>query len=244
MCTGSPEESGRADTRVPGLAQCHRLDATSGAGLPVGKDAIEEVTFRNFVETVTGGLAPKDRDTLNPDQLARVAAARIGALLNLIVLPEQSVLVDAPHLVSRFPSIMRQERDDIDVWDRLCNPVADDIDAQLADNVSRHKYKEKAHWLWRPAWYWPAVNGDEEIEEVRDPWTYRESDWVFCEDLSRFVSTEVAREFRALVAPPFIKRFIFEHKAGDAERSVAQTGKGGPQDPSRVEYVPQGALSL
>ncbi len=213
-----------------------------------GKDAVEEVTFRSFVESDTGGLALRDRKTLdperNPEQIARVAAARIGALLNLIILPEQSVLVDAPHLVSRLPSILRQGRDNIDMWNRLCDPTEANIDTLLDDNVGHYRFREKAHWLWRPAWYWPTINREKDIKEVADPWTYREADWVFCEDLSRFVPIEVARDFRALVGPPFSKRFIFNHDAQDAQSVVEQVQKGGSQDPARVKYVPQVALSF
>lgn len=209
-----------------------------------GKDAIQEITFRSFVDSDTGGVAPKDRTTLDPDQIIRVAAARIGALLNLIILPEQSVLVDAPHLVSRFPSILRQERDSIAMWNRLCNPVEDDIDTLLTDIASHYRYRERAHWFWRPVWYWPAINREKQIKEVNDPWTYEETDWVFCEDLSRFVHADVARDFRALVEPPFNKRFIFDHNALDARRVAEQIHSGGPQDPAQVEYVPQVALSL
>lgn len=206
-----------------------------------GRKQMEEMTFQDFIESTGGGIAAKD--TLVPEQRARVAAARIGALLNLILLPEQSVLVDAPHLVSRFPSVLRSESHSRERWNQLCNPVADEIDDLLAEGLKAHRYPQ-THWLWRPAWYWPQVNQDEAIEEVHDPWAYREPDWVFCEDISQFIPLCCARDFRALLSPPFIPRFLFDPTSPDATRYVPQTGQGGPQDSSPVEYVPQAVLGL
>ena len=49
--------------------------------------------------------------------IERVAAARLGKWLERLVLPGQNVLVDAPHLVSRFPSLVAA--DDLDETTRL-----------------------------------------------------------------------------------------------------------------------------
>ena len=32
---------------------------------------------------------------------------------------------------------------------------------------------------------------------MRDPWTVKDVDWVFCENISRFVPTALADDFRA-----------------------------------------------
>ena len=200
---------------------------------------MENVTFRGFIES-TRRIAAKD--TLTPRQLARTAAARISTLLNSIILPDQSLLVDAPHLASRFPSLLMHDRDNIVTWNALCNPVNDGINDLLHECLRKHRFK-RSHWLWRPAWYWPTINGDQNIEEVANPWAVEETKWVFCENISRFVPADVAQEFRALVSPPFIKRFVFKSDSPDAERYVSQVGKGGPLDPSQVDYSPEAVLS-
>ena len=204
----------------------------------LGEQKIEEVTFRGFVESAHGGISAKD--SIIPEQMARVAAARIVTLLNSIILPEQSVLVDAPHLVSRFPSLISNGHDDIDTWNRLCNPIDD---ALLDELPKSHKF-QKSHWLWRPAWYWPEINKDESIEEVKDPGLVEEIDWVFCENISRFVPIEFAQDFRAIVSPPFIKRYVFSSDSKKANHYVSHNKSGDPQDPSLVEYVPQAMFSL
>ena len=206
-----------------------------------GEQRIEEVTFESFVKLARGGISTKDE--LIPEQIARVAAARIVTLLNSIILPEQSVLVDAPHLVSRFPSLIQNGCDDLDTWNLLCNPVHHKIDELLTEGLEKHRFP-KSHWLWRPAWYWPEINTNENIEEVKDPWNVKEVDWVFCEDISRFVPVKFARDFRAIVSPPFVKRFVFRSDSSSAKRYVRFLKDGGPQDLSQVNYVPQAAFNL
>ena len=206
-----------------------------------GGQRIEEVTFKNFVESSHGGKDSKDK--LDAEQIARVAAARIVSLLNSVILPEQSALIDAPHLVSRFPSLISNGHSDYSSLNRLCNLVDPGIDDLLAKNLRKHKF-QKSHWLWRPAWYWTEINKDEEIEEVKDPWATEEVDWVFCEDVSQFLPFEHAQDFRAIVSPPFIKRFVLSRDSPDVHRYVRQIGDGTSLDPSRVDYIPQAAFSM
>ncbi len=207
----------------------------------LGKQIVEEITFNDFIKDTHGGI--DDKDKLIPKQIARVAAARIGALLNSIILPDQSLLVDAPHLISRFPSLISGSRDDIETWNKLCNPIEQKIDNLLIERLKQYRF-QKSHWLWRPAWYWPEINRDEEIEEVKSPWTTVDIDWVFCEDISRFVPIEDAKDFRALVSPPYIKRFVLDSNSPGGLKYVAQISQVGAPDPSKVNYVPQAAFGL
>lgn len=205
-----------------------------------GKKQLEEITFEDFVKFAPGGISA--RDELIYRQMARVAAARVITLLNLEILPEQSLLVDAPHLVSRFPSLLSNGPDMIESLNSLCNPINSEIDEKLSENLEPYKF-QKEHWLWRPAWYWPDINKDEEIREIREPWTVEEPEWVFCENISRFVPLEVAQDFTAIVSPPFIKRFIFRSNAASATDHVGRVVQGEATDLSKVELVPEIALS-
>ncbi len=206
-----------------------------------GSGNMEAVRFSTFVRHARGGIASKDE--LPPEYMARVAAARLLTLLNGLILPEQSILVDAPHLASRFPSLVRDDYRDIHGWNRLCDPVNEEIDGLLADVLEEHRF-EKRHWLWRPAWYWPDISKDERIAEVKDPWAVDDVEWVFCENVSRFVPAELADDFRADVSPPFDKRFVLKRESPEALAFVGKVGSGGPQDPLTVEYVPQAAFSM
>ena len=206
----------------------------------LGSGSMESARFSTFVKQARSGIEAKDE--LLPEYMVRVAAARLVALLNSLILPEQSILVDAPHLISRFPSLIREGHQDIDNWNRLCDPTNEEIDDLLADVLKEHRF-ERRHWLWRPAWYWPEINKDERIAEVKDPWGVKKVGWVFCENISRFVPSVYADEFRADVSPPFNKRFVFRRESPESLKYVSNVGTGGPQDPLGVEYVPQAAFS-
>ena len=52
-----------------------------------------------------GGVAKLSRS-----QIARVAAAEVGKWLSNQVLPGQEILIDAPHLVAHYPSLVKGER--------------------------------------------------------------------------------------------------------------------------------------
>ena len=207
----------------------------------LGGGSMGTVRFSDFVKRARGGIESKDK--LPPDYMARVATARLLALLNGLILPEQSILVDAPHLAARFPSLIRGGDQDIHYWNRLCEPLNEEIDDLLVDVLTEHRFKRQ-HWLWRSVWYWPDIARDERIAEVKDPWTVKDIDWVFCENVSRFVPAEFADDFRADVSPPFNKRFVLKRESPEALTFVSKVGSGGAQDPLRVEYVPQAAFSI
>ena len=207
----------------------------------LGSGSMESVRFSDFVKRARASIESKDK--LPPEYMARVGAARLLALLNGIILPEQSILVDAPHLVARFPSLVRDGGQDIDYWNRICDPLNQEIDELLQQVLIEHRF-EKTHWLWRPVWCWPDVARDERFAEVSDPWSVEEIDWVFCENISRFVPAEFADVFRADVSPPFNKRFVLKRVSPDVLTYVSGVGSGGERDPLIVEYVPQAAFSM
>ena len=209
-----------------------------------GEKPIEKITFNDFVNSSHGGIELKDRGRLQPRQVARVAAARIITLLNDIIFPAQNALVDAPHLASRFGSVFLGNKERIDDWNRLCNPTEPEVEELMHEILKNYRFP-KPHWLRRPAWYWNDVNSEEGIEEVKNPWISMESqpDWVFCEDVSRFVQTKHTLSFRASVPPPFIKRYVCDKHSEEARHSINDTIEDAPTNLSQVEYVPQSAFS-
>lgn len=207
----------------------------------LGSGDIETVRFETFVKKARSGIESKDE--LSLEYIARVAATRLIALLNNLILPEQSLLIDAPHLVTRFPSLIRNGEQDLDHWNRLCDPLGEGIDDLLKSRLAKTRF-EKQHWLWRPAWYWPDIASDNGIDEIRNPWTVKDTDWVFCENVSRFIPAKYAVGFRADVAPPFNKRYVLKQKTPKTLAFMSKVGSKGAQDPLIVEYVPQAAFSV
>jgi len=204
-----------------------------------GSGSLESVRFSTFVEKARGGIEPKD--SIPPEHAARVAAARLIAFLNLIVLPEQSIIVDAPHLVSRFPSLIGDAGHDLQSWNRLCDPVSSVVDDLLPGYLEQHRFQHQ-HWLWKPGWYWPEINKDTRISEVTDPWSATDLEWVFCENVSRFLPTRFGHAFRADVSPPFTRRYVVTTRSSGLEHYLEEVGSGGAQDPLVVDYIPQAAF--
>ena len=205
-----------------------------------GPYAPEIATVGTFV--TTGREARASKDKLPLEQSARVAAARLRALLNGIVLSEQNLLVDAPHLMPRVPSLMNEDVNNMEVWNLLCDPSDPTINRLMDERLKAHEYP-KPHWLTRPAWFWQSINNDETIDEVRSPWDFTPPEWVFCEDVSRFVRPEYARAFRADVSPPFINRYVFKRDTPGAQEQLQHLGSGNSQDLELVDYVPEFAFS-
>ena len=175
----------------------------------IGKDEDKEpaeTTFREFVTESGNGLRPKDKDISDEEVLARVGAARISKWLERFVLPEQDILVDAPHLVSRYPSLIDGDRKKIGTWNKTAQLVDDDELGLNTEAIEPYKFK-KDHWISRPVWIWDKLREHGQIKEITEPWLTAKPAWVFCEDASRFYRRNACREFLADTSSPFTRRF-------------------------------------
>ncbi len=188
----------------------------------------QETTFRHFVTKPGNGLRRKDKP-LDDKSIARIAAARVSKWLERLVLPGQGILVDAPHLVSRFPSLLTGNHPaELATWDKTTTL------GRLSSLGVRHHAIESCrfkmeHWLSRPAWFWQGVTKIDEIKEVRKPWsteeTKKRTDYVFCEDISRFLPRAAVREFVADLPSEFVRRFVVDLNSG-AGKKLAPSLKG------------------
>ena len=175
---------------------------------------LAETTFREFVTHSGNGLRPKDATILDKNVLARVGAARISKWLERLVLPEQDFLVDAPHLISRYPSLIADDGKKIKDWNRTAQLV-DYRDLGLDTDLIEPYRFEKDYWISRPVWFWDTLRECEDIKEVREPWLTVKPNWVFCEDASRFYNRKDCGEFFADTDSPFTRRFVKDFKGVD-----------------------------
>jgi hypothetical protein len=191
------------------------------------KATVEDVIRKGRI-----GLRPSD-EPWGTEGLARVAAARLAKWLERLVLPGQNVLVDAPHLVSRFPSLLTAQELD------ATTDVGLDASPGLSEELlSSHRYTTQ-DWLSRRAWLWPTVSEDEGISEVADPFQPVALTSCFTEDSSVFREPQWCRPFAADVEP-FSRRFVTRAaRAGeDNDPYVGAYGLG------RVQYQPQLRFAL
>ena len=169
----------------------------------------EETTFRRFAQESGKGLRMKDLND-DEDNVAIIAQARIAKWLERLVLPGQDILVDAPHLVSRFPSLLKGDHKSKDLWNRTaCFGKADSLPLHH-EKIKNNSFK-KDYWLSRPVWFWPCLCNSSTIDEVVAPWKREAADFLFCEDSSTFERREDCRQFRAEVDSVYVQRFVNLH---------------------------------
>jgi hypothetical protein len=163
-------------------------------------------TFKDFAKSPGRGLSPKDR-VVEDEDLARIAAARISKWLERMVLSGQDVLIDAPHLISRFPSLLTSDHAKIESWNSATSFV--DRKKLPMDHAKIEKFSfKKDFWLSRPAWFWRRIADAQKIKEVAHPWETESSDFLFCEDSSTFEKRDHCKEFTADVDSPYKQRYV------------------------------------
>ncbi len=167
-----------------------------------------KTTFREFAKNSGNGLRAKDAAKANDDILARVGAARISKWLERLVLSQLDILIDAPHLVSRYPSLIAGDKEDINIWNKTAQLTSYTELGLDTERIEPFRFK-KDFWLSRPVWLWGGLRECEDIVEVRTPWETSRPDWVFCEDMSLFWDGD-PREFVADVESPFARRYVRE----------------------------------
>jgi hypothetical protein len=163
-------------------------------------------SFRDFALHSGNGLRPRDKPW-EERAIAGIAAARIGKWLERAILPHQNVLVDAPHLISRFPSLLVKS-DSPSAWNASCRLTVPRKELGLNERLLKSSVFKATEWLSRPAWLWPSIACNQQIAEVKDPWAARDVRLVFCEDTSRFRPGAGVKEFVAEVAPEFGRRYV------------------------------------
>jgi hypothetical protein len=173
----------------------------------LSREKTENTTFRNFVDSEGSGNGLRRKEKpINDVAAARIAAARIGSWLEYDVLPSQNILVDAPHLVSRFPSLLGKKSKNI----KVLNSTASFLEPNklgISSVIQPFRFS-KTNWVSRPVWFWNDIRDNESIDEVKNPFTTSYIDQVFCEDASKFFAKSEAREFVADLDSPYSRRHV------------------------------------
>lgn len=178
----------------------------------------EKTSFVDFVFKSGNGL--KGRFKSIPEELqARIAVARISKWFEFKVLTGQNILVDAPHLASRFPSLFSGESENIESWNELATVDYDKLPLEK-DNIVKHRFNN-THWISKPCWFWEDLSNDTEISEVVNPWDREENIFYFCEDSSEFYNKEECIEFNIDSESPYIRRYVIREPFSDVNYQPA-----------------------
>jgi hypothetical protein len=165
-------------------------------------------TLHNFVFESGYGIHRRDKEAFQDagQQVVRVGAARLAGWLEHLVLPAQSLLVDAPHLVARLPGLLAGDPSRLGAWNATTSRDEDGLSKAVRDrDLKSYRFTDE-FWLSRPAWFWPMIAGDARYID----WAQADkmADVAFCEDTSLFIKRSDAREFMADVPPQFARRYV------------------------------------
>lgn len=181
----------------------------------IGNDPLI-ATFKDFVTKSGNGLSVKDSEEKAVEKITKetvciIGAARISKWLERCLLLGQNFLVDAPHLVSRFPSLLKGDHSKVETWNKSCRLGSHKKLGIKHGPIEKSRY-QKDFWISRPLWSWKSVSENDEIQEVRDPWEKEQSKFVFCEDATRFYEKGVCTAFEAELESPYIHRYVKRFK--------------------------------
>lgn len=191
---------------------------------------IDLVSTKQFLLTSEYGLLRRDAQSYEDQRdahrlvLARAGAARIAKWVNCVLAPAQDVLVDAPHLSLRYPSLLpSQTKKSLDATTNLAadplkpRKLAEEIGLPTAKgHLRQHRFAAQV-WANRPLW-WGRRLAASDLPEAEKPWTFEPPDLVFCEDSSKFWAPSKASRFSCDLETPYRIRFIEGNIDGVAYR--------------------------
>jgi hypothetical protein len=169
-------------------------------------------TFRQFVE-VSGKTLRHNDKVVSEESFSRVAAARLSKCLERLVLPGQNILVDAAHLLERYPSLFLADSPERLIgWTQIHELLEPGESLMDVEKVKGCRFARSA-WLSRAAWYWPQVSECEQVKEVVDPWASRQE-----------LASTLARNDPLLLAKSDPGRSVLKARFGCCDTLLSQTG--------------------
>ncbi|MCA1469629.1 hypothetical protein I6F09_17175 [Bradyrhizobium sp. IC3195] len=183
-----------------------RLPTASLELLGSQESKVERATLGDIIRSSTLGLRGREATDRKPrpDQDARIVAARLSAWLNF-VLVSQDVLVDAPHLAQRCPSLIGGKLTASAIGN-TCK-LGSNQKAFKAASLTKARFA-KSHWFDRPVWFWTEIERERLTSELQDPWNSVDDRLVFCEDSSQFKARTSSKAFQSDLISPYRTRFV------------------------------------
>jgi hypothetical protein len=169
----------------------------------------QQTTFKAFLTDSKNGLGEKDNffDKIDTEIISLIAISRISKWLELLVLPGQNILIDTPHLVHRYPSLLKGSHSNVKSWNETAKLSTSENLGIDHERIEKYRFK-KENWLSRPAWFLNGITNCQSIKEVSDPWKRESVPYVFCEDSSSFYKKEECKEFLAELESPYTRRYV------------------------------------
>lgn len=163
-------------------------------------DDVGEMTARQWLSHNPSLFAPKDHDAfqasleeLEDRWLARLVARHLYRILDRVVLPTQTVLMDLPHAYMKAPGAF-SGTDRNAVRNNIARLDLDPTD--VLTDVGQQLLMEKSWWLGRPVLDWTKFDIDDDSHaSLLKPFDESDEEYVFLEDRSIFVHWDDAWQF-------------------------------------------------
>lgn len=170
-----------------------------------GVSGQSDPTVTQFVRDSGQGLDPKDQP-LDRASVVRIACGRLARWVDVLVAGGQDILIDGPHLVAAFPFLLGGAPT---IADANGTAVLDGVGAPLA-NLESFPRPDLDLWTSRPTWILDKLLSNEALSSSLDPSRQPLVDYVFCEDVSRFLPRDHARRFIADLPTRVAQRFVMD----------------------------------
>ncbi len=194
---------GLSDEAISGLSRSAR------EFIEIDQHQLAQITCRQ-VAAKDGPMLERKDDLADDRARASVASARISRWCEDWLLPEQDLLVDGPHLVLRYPSLLTGDFEAVTSWDAVAERRSDKTWKPMQSHMAPYAFSAQ-DWLSRPAWWGKRLGENAKLREVADPWNAVPVPFGFCEDVSRFAPPEATRGFVADLESPYVRRSIADH---------------------------------
>lgn len=208
---------GLKDSELEAIPRSMASFLTAARDRKASSKLLAEITPLEFLLSSEYGLLKRDAEAIQVAEnnhhsvLARAGAARLSRWLSLLI-AGQDILVDGPHLASRFPSIV--EGKGVETFDQTTQLVVSEKPAgilkklgfEAVDPLREHLFATEP-WMDRPLW-WGQRLARSELTEAQRPWEFEAPDFVFCEDASRFLPDKKARRFACDLDTPYRIRYL------------------------------------
>lgn len=206
-------------------------EAWAWLGLPSLDSSFRELVISDTSSRSSMHIALKDVAVLDGDdeQIARVAAAIILRWLEKVVLPNQDILADAPHLAYQMPWLLG-DWDKEDSWHTLERLDGHEV---LREEVAPNRF-EPTCLFSRPVYWAEQIRQSDALSKPKGFDFPSVPNLVFREDVSNFGAPQESMEFPTDLPAIDNRRWISNRdKAASLD---------GPQDVKQVIYEPQSYL--
>lgn len=153
-------------------------------------------------------------DRIYPAARGLIVASRLGKWVRTLLSAGQDIVVDAPHLVERCPSLLTSVRPTLDICNKTTSRA---LTAMGIRHALLQSHQIIGHWTTVPMWSWLSLENDrkvqEKVPELAEPWSRKVLPYVFCEDTSVFRTKSKTRTFVADLRSGYSRRAL-QHVAG------------------------------